>query len=212
MSVKRVYFVRHGETEGNLNKSFQFPDTPLTAAGHTGAQAVAERFRHVRVDELIVSPFVRTQQTAEHINNVVQKPIVIFEAFHERMQPVSVRGKKFDSEEGAQYLKDYTALYTNRQVTQEGFENYYAVQARVTSCIALLEDSDKENIVVVTHGAFIRSVTSFLLLNKQTDIDRMMAIDTALHTMTNAGVTEFTYEDGVWNFLHGTTTHILLNN
>ncbi len=198
MTTKRIYFVRHGETEGNLNKSFQFPDTPLTEAGHQGAQAVAERFRHVLVDELIVSPFLRTQQTAEHIYNVVQKPSVTFEAFHERMQPVSVRGKRFDSEKGSRYLQEYTSLYTDAQVTQEGFENYYAVQARVVACIAMLEQSDKENIVVVSHGAFIRSVTSFLLLGKQADILHMMAIDAALHTMNNAGVTEFTYENGIW--------------
>ena len=57
MNMKRIYFVRHGETEGNLGKFFQTSETPLTENGHTAAKKVSERFKKVSIDKLI-SPHV----------------------------------------------------------------------------------------------------------------------------------------------------------
>jgi len=142
MSVKRVYFVRHGETEGNLGRYYQSPASPLTELGHKGAKAVAERFRHIAIDALMASPFVRAQQTAEHISNVLGIPVVTFDPFHELLHPTTVHGVQFNSDEGLAHKKAYKENYVVEDWKPAGAENYYDVLQRVSACTTLLENSN----------------------------------------------------------------------
>ena len=66
------YFVRHGQTEANLNNVLAGSgiDSPLTPEGHSQAQRVAQVLRHKiphPLHRLIVSNMTRTQQTASYI-------------------------------------------------------------------------------------------------------------------------------------------------
>ncbi len=63
-----LYLVRHGESEIPPD-TFQ-SDFPLSELGRKQAAAVASRFRNVRIDHLLTTPYLRTQQTAEAIAQV----------------------------------------------------------------------------------------------------------------------------------------------
>ena len=63
----KVYFVRHGQTNSNKESRHQFPETPLSDHGLTQADAVAKRFKHLKVDLIISSPYTRALQTATAI-------------------------------------------------------------------------------------------------------------------------------------------------
>ena len=60
-----LYLVRHGEAAIPPD-TFQ-NDFPLSELGRRQAQALAERFRDVRIDHLITTPYLRTTETAEAI-------------------------------------------------------------------------------------------------------------------------------------------------
>lgn len=63
--AKRVWFVRHGESEANAGKLTYDPAVIyLTATGEDQAKAMAERFSDAP-ELIITSRYVRTQQTAQ---------------------------------------------------------------------------------------------------------------------------------------------------
>jgi probable phosphoglycerate mutase len=63
-----LYLVRHGESDIPPD-TFQ-NDFPLSALGRRQAAEMAKRFREVRVDHLLTTPYLRTSETAEAIARV----------------------------------------------------------------------------------------------------------------------------------------------
>ena len=61
---ERFIFVRHGETEGNRNRVYQFPHTPLNEAGEAQARRAAGLLATTRIGKLIASPMARAWRTA----------------------------------------------------------------------------------------------------------------------------------------------------
>jgi probable phosphoglycerate mutase len=60
-----LYLVRHGESDIPPD-TFQ-SDFPLSELGRRQAAAMAQRFRDVRIDHLLTTPYKRTTETAEAI-------------------------------------------------------------------------------------------------------------------------------------------------
>jgi len=64
----RVFIVRHGETNWNLEGRIQgISDVPLNATGLEQAQKIANRLRLQHFDAIFTSPLKRAKQTAELI-------------------------------------------------------------------------------------------------------------------------------------------------
>ena len=61
---RRFIFVRHGETEGNRNKIYQFPHTPLNETGEGQAARAAKALATTRIGRLVASPMARAWRTA----------------------------------------------------------------------------------------------------------------------------------------------------
>jgi broad specificity phosphatase PhoE len=61
---ERFIFVRHGETEGNRNRVYQFPHTPLNDAGEQQAARAAKSLATTRIGRLVASPMARAWRTA----------------------------------------------------------------------------------------------------------------------------------------------------
>ena len=67
MAVK-LLLIRHGESEGNVNKKFSgFQDVKLTEKGIWQAKRLAYRLRNVKVDAIYSSDLLRARHTAEII-------------------------------------------------------------------------------------------------------------------------------------------------
>ena len=196
--MKRIYFVRHGETEGNKGKLFQFPDTPLTDLGLAQAEAAGERLRHVRLDTLIASPFKRAQQTAEAVAKATGLSIETFNDFHEHMFPEAARGQSHDHPDFAKYRKDYMTEFSKEEIDAPGFENYAAVLKRMQSCAQFLREYDAKDIVVVAHRTYLHTLTAFLLLQEKDDKETILTLHESLQLMGNAGITEFVLENDHW--------------
>ena len=64
---KRFIFVRHGETEGNRNRVYQFFHTPLNEAGEGQAALAASALSSTRIGKLVASPMARAWRTASLI-------------------------------------------------------------------------------------------------------------------------------------------------
>jgi broad specificity phosphatase PhoE len=64
---ERFIFVRHGETEGNRNKIYQLPHTPLNDTGEGQAATAARALAATRIGKLVASPMARAWRTASLI-------------------------------------------------------------------------------------------------------------------------------------------------
>ena len=202
MTTKHIYFVRHGETEGNLGKFFQFPDTKLSEAGHRGAKALAQRLEHMQVDALYASTFTRAQQTASYVAEVKNMPVTSLEYFHEKLHAKSIRGVKHDAPEAVAYKKEYAEQFWTEGWNHDGAENYFDVCRRMTQGLSVLEQDSSEHIVVVAHADFIRTVAAYLLSGKSDDTQFVRTIFNNLEKMSNVGISEFLYTDNQWSLLH----------
>ena len=82
----RLLLVRHGESEGNRDRTFtQNPDVPLTPFGREQARAAAHRVaKGYRPSRIVASPFTRARQTAEIIAAVLGLSVDLDAAFREQ--------------------------------------------------------------------------------------------------------------------------------
>jgi broad specificity phosphatase PhoE len=82
----RLLLVRHGESEGNRDRTFtQNPDVPLTPVGCEQARAAARRMAaRYHPSRIIASPFARARQTAEIIAAVLGLSVEFDAAFREQ--------------------------------------------------------------------------------------------------------------------------------
>jgi probable phosphoglycerate mutase len=72
--TREFYFLRHGQTDGNLRRIYQGPDTPLNATGLEQARAAAEILADEPITTILASDMNRAWVTAEttarhHSNN-----------------------------------------------------------------------------------------------------------------------------------------------
>jgi broad specificity phosphatase PhoE len=85
--MKNIYFVRHGESEGNQLRLYQSAETSLSEKGNSQAKLIADRFTNIEVEIIISSDYIRAKQTAEYISQLTGKDIIESQLFRERKRP-----------------------------------------------------------------------------------------------------------------------------
>ena len=76
--VKKVYFVRHGESQWNVeDKICGVTDSPLTEKGHQQAIDTGNTILRlgIRADMILHSPLQRAKDTAQHISEITGIPM-----------------------------------------------------------------------------------------------------------------------------------------
>lgn len=192
MEEKTVYFVQHGQSEGNTAKAFQPPDSPLTELGKEQAQKIAERVSHLSFETLIVSPLTRTKETADAIANATGKQPEYSDLFIERVKPTNLNGKPYgDPEAEALYSKWEESLYTSGKRAEDG-ENYDDLIKRADAALRFLKNRKEASMVVVTHGFFLRTILARVILGDTPHGDAFRNIQSYMR-MENTGLTVLRY-------------------
>lgn len=198
--MKRVYFIRHGETEGNIGGFSQTSATPLTERGQQQAVRVSDRFTSLKIDEVWASSYDRAQKTAQPIAEVCNCEVLTSPFFHETIKPSKLAGKPHDSDE----YKEFTAMqkihYTDPSWRMEDGENFEDVLTRVSDGIRSLEEAETENIVLVSHGRLLRFIVSYLIHQKNLTADIELTTSKSM-VMTNTGITVFDFDGDTWKLL-----------
>jgi len=94
----RLILVRHGESEGNRDRTFtQHVDVPLTELGREQARAAGERIAKLfKPTRIFASPYQRARNTAEIIGERVNLPVEIEPDLREQSFGVFA-GKPYES-------------------------------------------------------------------------------------------------------------------
>ncbi len=159
-----LYLVRHGQTEYNANHIIQgHCDSPLTELGISQVQATAEKLKDINFTVCYHSPLPRTVRTTEIILNQRDLPRIpdaeLKEIYLGTLEGLCFTDERYaaDFEKFWKYPEDYTAE-SNQGETYDELEN------RIYGCCNKIaaQHSDTDKILIVSHGAAIRSILNRL--------------------------------------------------
>lgn len=189
--MKTVYFVRHGQGENNIEHGvYQGGDAPLTSKGVEEAHTIAKRAERLPVEVLISSTFLRTRQTAEIISEHVGKPVLYSELFIERRAPSSLVGMKLDDTATDDLHDEWErSIFEPNRKLQDG-ENFADIKARAIAALQFLAGRSESNIMVVTHGFFLRMMALIALFGDAATPDMVRRLYHVVRT-SNTGITVF---------------------
>lgn len=165
--MKTIYFIRHGESEGNTGPIRQDGSSTLSMRGREQAVFMADRCSKLPIDAIVASPMTRAQETAEIIGNKIGKEIQSSDFFRERRRPSAQTGKPKNDPQALiidQEIWDNFGTAGYRHSDEENFED---LRNRAKDALQFLADRPEDHIVVVTHGFFMRIVLAYITFRER---------------------------------------------
>ena len=162
--MKRIYFVRHGESESNATRTTRGSVTPLTEKGRQQARKTALRFLSIDPEVILTSPYPRALETAQIIAGLTGKPVEECASMHESIKPSSFIGMRVHAPERKQAEAVYYEhlLADDRTYRHSNEESFKDLLLRATEALRYLELRPESHIAVVTHGTFLRFLHSYM--------------------------------------------------
>ncbi|MEK7479699.1 MAG: histidine phosphatase family protein [Patescibacteria group bacterium] len=186
--MKTIYFVRHGQSTGNIAPVYQAVDVPLTEAGKKQAQYVAERCAKLPIEVVVSSTQTRARETALIIAAETGHEVEFSDLFRERRKPSELNGKPFGDPE-AERLNDkwWRSLMGKgpRALDGEAFED---LSARAGEALTYLIKRKEDNILVVTHGFYMRYLVARAIYGDALNGENFEPLARSL-VMENTGIT-----------------------
>ena len=158
--VGRLILVRHGESEGNRDRTFtQHTDVPLTVLGREQARATAQRIaKHYTPSRVVASPFARARQTAEIIAGVLALIVEVEPALREQSFGVFA-GQPYEALLGdAAYHEG--ARWRWRPAGGESLVDVYDRAVPAFERLAGAHPAD--DIVIVSHGGVMLALCAYV--------------------------------------------------
>jgi broad specificity phosphatase PhoE len=162
--MKRLYLIRHGQTEWNVAKRMQGRlDSPLTSAGRNQAAVHGRLLSEIAsLEQLVVSPSGRTRETACILNSHVRAPMRHDEALMER-DCGEWSGLTIEEIE-----RHFPEAWEARQEDPfyhrpPGGENHEDLVRRARPLLTELLSGNSAEVGLVTHGVMSRAIVTHLL-------------------------------------------------
>ena len=190
--VKRIIFIRPGETEWNRQGKQQgWVASPLDARGVQQAEKLAKVVPSIGVGAIYSSDLVRAKQTAE----IVARKLGLTPTYDERLRERSVgswQGLTL-TEIRDWYPREYAALQADpEQFRIPGGESHLDVETRMKAAIAdILAVASGETIAVISHTTAIKMGVRMLA---ETDVEFNYVTNTSVTTLART-------ETGTWRVI-----------
>jgi broad specificity phosphatase PhoE len=196
----KLYLVRHGQSNGNLNKRHQHSDTPLSDLGKQQAQELARRFSTIPIDIILTSHFDRARETAKIVATEIDRPLETSELLREIKRPSEIEGK-LTSDPNAVDIKDKIKANIhdpNWHYSDE--ENVYDLIARAKDFLKSLENHKEVNILAVSHGRIIEAIVGTVVLGDSLVPELFDQIKDSMY-LSNTGITVLEKTNNQWHLL-----------
>lgn len=187
-----VYFVRHGETDGNVAKRHQHSKTTLNEVGLVQAETVAGEINVLKPTHIITSTQLRAVQTTKIITAYCEGIIPdTHPAFEELGRPDKLVGGRFVSPETVWYLWRW---FYGRLAKDEMGETYAEFILRIKEARTYLESLPADaRVVVVSHAVFINFFLEHLCSDKPMSLWRAAKRLWLILTLRNATILHLKY-------------------
>ncbi|MEK7604298.1 MAG: histidine phosphatase family protein [Patescibacteria group bacterium] len=209
--MKTIYFIRHGESEGNTGPTRQGKMTSLSDRGRAQAATMAKRCATLPIDLLVASSMTRAQETATIIAAKIGKEPLSSELFGERRRPSAQIGQPKHSPEALAIDKEIIRNFGVPGWRHSDEENFEDLRTRAQEALEFLAQRPEENIAVITHGFFMRIIMAVVVLGDELTGAECDAFTRAFH-MENTGLTVLKYgsekEPGWWVWTWNDHAHL----
>lgn len=160
----KLYFVRHGETDWNLESKIQGRnDIPLNETGVSQAEQLAMTLKtsEYGIKAIYSSRQKRALVTAEIIGKVLVIPPVVKDGLQE-MSLGSWEGFTWPQVR-EKFADEYQCWYKNRRYqAPPGGESYQQLLDRLLPALAQIMEEAEGNALIVTHSAIIMTLMSYI--------------------------------------------------
>ncbi len=189
--MTKFYIVRHGQSEGNATRRFLgHTDLGLTELGHKQGRKTAEYLKDKGIDAIYSSDLVRAYDTAKYLGDLIG------------IEPIKTKGLReiFAGEWEGRELTDILANYENYQVWLgdfgnvrcDGGESTFELQQRIEKELKRIAgENESKTVMIATHAAAIRVMCCIWLGIEVSEAKNLTWV-------TNASVTDVTYDNGKW--------------
>lgn len=193
IGMKNIYFVRHGESRSNASGILEGDDSPLTEKGIEQAKTIARRVMEIETDALISSTMLRARQTSDEISKLKNLPVELSDLLVERKKPDCFYGMDRKSE---RYLKLSEAHERNilESDLASGGETFEDIMSRADKALEMLKRHKGDNIIAVTHGAFLRAVILRMIWKDMATNEGLFRFLYSSKA-NNTGITHIIYDD-----------------
>ncbi len=188
--MTEIYLIRHAQAEGNLYRMMQGHwDGDVTDVGLRQIDALAKRFKNVKIDAVYSSDLYRARLTASAITRYHELPLVTTPLLREiNVGPWETLffGNVFhDEPEKAELF-----IHDPANWRIDGAETYAEVARRAYGALAdIARENDGKSVAVVSHGVTLRC-----LLAKITGTDLKNTAE--LPICRNTAVSKLSWSDG----------------
>lgn len=200
----RIYFIRHGRTQGNLERRLigRNSDFPLIEFGVRQSETLGEQLRDKDIQLMRVSPLLRAKQTGEilagYLNierticeaDLIERNFAIFEGLN--MEILEIKKKEYGIFGGelCNYFPDNAG----------GVESSFNVHKRVKNILLrdLPEQPNDANIIYLTHAGVIHAFIG-AELGIAENKDRVFKIREASYFMCDVDECGNCQVIGLWN-------------
>ena len=166
--MKRVYFVRHGESTFNAGGPILPEDEILLSEkGKEQARFLGQRASKLPIDVIIASSIRRARDTAHYIAEAVNKPIETSDLFIERVHPSGQHGLPSDHPMVQEITRNLMERFGDESYRHSDEEDFESMKKRAIAGLDLLRSRPEENILVVTHGIFLRVLLAVALYGEK---------------------------------------------
>jgi len=148
-----LYFVRHGQTNHNVNKLLAGRcDIPLNEKGIEQANEITIKTKNIKLDIIFCSPLIRAKQTCDIINK-------------EHNAEVIVRDELIERDFGIYESKEYSCIESDKawnyydDTYDKEMEPLKEVFKRVNKLLEEIKEGYKgKNILIVAHNDIGRAI------------------------------------------------------
>ena len=155
--------MRHGESVDNVLKVFPRDDCDLTELGRRQVRDNSKYLNEMNIDEVLVSPYIRTLQTYEEVSKYLDVPHKVYNDIHE-VNSGLIKGLTFEESQNAfpEIMNNWMEDIFN--VRLPNGESYSDALERVKGVIEYLKHNYCDStVLLVTHGGFIRLMLAYVL-------------------------------------------------
>lgn len=155
--MPQLYFTRHGQTIWNVeNKICGATDIDLTDLGHRQAVELGNKILKdgYKIDEILCSPLIRAQKTAEHISEVTGIPMRVEMRLKEqnfgKYESTARNGEEFKAAK-AHFIDSY-----------QGGESMLKLAQRIYNLLDdITSEGNTKTYLLVAHNGIARVVNSY---------------------------------------------------
>jgi len=203
--MKEIWFIRHGESAANAGEVTHAPDSiPLTAKGHKQASEMGNRIER-KPELIIVTPYLRTRQTAEPtIKKFPDVPLEVW-PLHEfdYLSPDQCVGTNL--EQRKPMVKDFWNRCEPNYVQGTGAESFFEFKNRIFDAFDRLQQADANFIIAFVHGHVMRGILQYVKTqNRIADESAMRYYKLLLEEfeVKNTDILKCRFESAQWSIIN----------